>query len=393
MSPVGLFFCVIAIATVPGLKSQSSVCSENLRAVAGPQENILISPLNTYIALSALHLGASHGTRADLAKILKVPANSTELTESNLHETLAKIVKSIQRQPDTDSYPLFTKVELANGLFVQEGFPVKETYKKRLVDYYNGTAQNVDFKKGSESTNLINNWVSQKTFGRIPKLYEEPLESSTLAILLSTLYFNGTWKEEFSSWATKEEKFNTGSAEITVPMMSGTGFVLYHSNPSLQYDAISLPYDGDDYAMIILLPHLSQTVKNLTDHLHLVNLLSVKAAATITYVQYKIPKMKFSWKKSLAEALKAESIFNNPDLSELTPMAMKISEMIHATEIEVDEKGTVASAVTGAQAVASSGFFTTEKPIPFHVTRSFLFGISHKPTCTLLFSGSVHKPM
>lgn len=40
--------------------------------------------------------------------------------------------------------------------------------------------------------------------GRIPKFYDQPIEPETLAILLSTLYFNARWKEEFLVGATKE---------------------------------------------------------------------------------------------------------------------------------------------------------------------------------------------
>ena len=176
-------------------------------------------------------------------------------------------------------------------------------------------------------------------------------------------------------------------------MMTNVDNVLYESNPSMKYDGISIPYAGGQYAMVIILPHPSQTVKNLTDHLHLLNPLSIKDASREVRVEYKIPKMKFNWKKSLAEALKAESIFNHPDLSQLTPMAVKISKLLHATEIEVDEEGTVASAVSAVQLVPTSGFVSLKKPIPFYVTRPFLFGIIHRPTCTLLFSGIVHKPL
>lgn len=189
------------------------------------------------------------------------------------------------------------------------------------------------------------------------------------------------------------EKYNTGSAEITVPMMKNKDIVPYESNPSLQYDTITIPYFGGEYVMNIFLPYPSQTVKNLTDHMHLTSPLSASETAKMTNVEYKIPKMKFNWKKSLAEALNVESIFNNPNLSELTPMAVKISKMLHATEIEVDEEGTVASAVSAVQAVPTSGRVVIGEPIKFYVNRSFLFGITHKPTCTLLFTGSVHKPI
>ena len=176
-------------------------------------------------------------------------------------------------------------------------------------------------------------------------------------------------------------------------MMSTENFVQYESNPSLQYDAIAIPYVQDKYVMTIFLPHRSQTLNNLTDYLHLTTLPSRSKPARESKVEYKLPKMKFHWNKSLQNALNAQSIFDKDDNIELTPVPVKISKMIHATEIEVDEEGTVSSAVNKIEIVPSSTYVSTEAPIQFYVDRPFLFNIMHEPTCTVLFTGKVHKPI
>ena len=56
----------------------------------------------------------------------------------------------------------------------------------------------VDFLGDPEgSVDRINNWINKTTNGKIPKLYEEPLDVNTLMVLGSSLYFRGSWQSKF----------------------------------------------------------------------------------------------------------------------------------------------------------------------------------------------------
>ena len=58
--------------------------------------------------------------------------------------------------------------------------------------------QPVDFKNNpKDATESINKWISEKTHGKIPKLFDEDLESDTLVILASSLYFKASWTGKF----------------------------------------------------------------------------------------------------------------------------------------------------------------------------------------------------
>jgi len=105
--------------------------------------------------------------------------------------------------------------------------------------------------------------------------------------------------------------------------------------------------------------------------------------------------MKFSRKKSVVDALKLRTIFQAPHLDEMTSVKeLKVSDMIHATELEVDEKGTIATAVTALEAVAASAYVPpNSEPIKFYVDRPCLMTIMHKSTKTILFAGIIRKPI
>jgi serpin B len=175
-------------------------------------------------------------------------------------------------------------------------------------------------------------------------------------------------------------------------MMRHQEKVEYTYSDALQFEFIELKYKGGDYAMLLTLPRPGQTIKNLTEHFHLIDHREVNRNAKVVVVDYKIPKMKFSWEKSLVGPLRLSDVFRSADLSEMTTGKVPISEMIQATEMEVDEHGTIATAVT------TIGMSRRLKPkshpeVKFYVDRPFVVSIVHRPTNMLLFNGIVQKPL
>lgn len=149
--------------------------------------------------------------------------------------------------------------------------------------------------------------------------------------------------------------------------------------------------------MGIVLPHKSQTLMNLTHHMTGEDLHDAFYGATNTGVEYKIPRMKFSWAKSLKSVLEKEglkTIFEKPDFSKMTPAssAVKVTDVYHAANIEVDEKGTVATAATAVQFSTYSLKPTPHNPIKFYADRPFLLTIFHRPSSVILFQAFVHQP-
>ena len=76
------------------------------------------------------------------------------------------------------------------------------------------------------------------------------------------------------------------------------------------------------------------------------------------------------------------------DLSVMSDKAVYLSKSDQFTRIEVDEKGTVATAVTKLE-----GEYTDviHQPVEFHVNRTFAFIIEETSTGTILFTGRVNK--
>lgn len=203
-------------------------------------------------------------------------------------------------------------------------------------------------------------------------------------------------------YSFREKFIIEDGTEVNVDLMNQIERVPYIKDSSLNYEAIRLPYEKREYEMIIVLPTDHQTLRNLTQHLEIENYkILFDDEGTEGFdsgVDYKIPRMKFTWSRSIKEPLVqvgVKTLFEKANLSNMidTKNPLKVSDVMHATEIEVDEKGTKASAITGTKILGDLATQVPHNPISFVVTKPFLLMIYHRPTSTLLFYAYVNNPI
>jgi serpin B len=70
----------------------------------------------------------------------------------------------------------------------------------------------------------------------------------------------------------------------------------------------------------------------------------------------------------------------------------KVSDVVHKTFIEVNEKGTEAAAATAVSVVLTSAMEPEPVSTPFVVDHPFVFGIRNRDTGAILFMGSIVDP-
>lgn len=184
-------------------------------------------------------------------------------------------------------------------------------------------------------------------------------------------------------------------------MMNSKHSVPYQNNEASQFEAISLPYLRKEFCMLILLPYSNITLKTLVDTLkpedHQQLIKDISSNSKYTYVDYKIPRMKLKWSQSINQRiieLGAGSIFGSAELANMVAetQQLAVSDVTHAAEVEVDEDGTIATAVTTIQVVRTSLQLNFDEPVKFYVNRPFIFSIFHPSTGISLFTGIVHNP-
>lgn len=360
------------------------------RILSSAKKNIIFSPVNIYNAMALVFAGADGDTEDELAEVLGLPIPSEAPNLTNVtHDVIGNVLKSVQASKTVT-------VNVAAGIFVKNGLQQKAEYKEQLTTIYATEFTNVDFANSS-TTELINNWVSNKTNGRIPKLFASPIAGDTELLLTTVLYFCGGWKHTFVERYTEIANFTVSESEIlSVKMMSNLKTVPYYDNTPRGYQAMGLHYVGAEYTMFFILPTNDRTPQTLNFTAADIHSIVNASLENTTFVDYKVPKTKFSWNEDISNSIKelgAQRIFTNPDFSRMVEgNSLKVSRVHHAAEIEIDEYGTVASAATGVTFTRKANFMPWGETPKFVLDKPFSMFIYHHNTSSVLFYGNVYNP-
>jgi serpin B len=245
----------------------------------------------------------------------------------------------------------------------------------------------------------VNTWASEKTHGRITHIADGMIDPVNGRLLLANaVYFKGKWSDPFESRATRDRPFYLQDGrQKTVPMMAMSKTFTYQRGT--RYQAVRLPYKGENLAMYVFLPDEKSSPEKL---LSTMNgdawQRSVKPGFAQEDGDLQLPKFKIEYTVELARPLQKLGMKTAFDMNKanfsgisLEP-SLHISGALQKTFVEAKEEGTEAAAVT-ALAVAA---LCIEEPPPKRfqmiVNRPFLFLIEDNQTGTILFMGLIHDP-
>lgn len=342
-------------------------------------ENFVVSPMNLYVALLLLYEGAGSETAKQIAEALHLPPGSSACRA--YEELLSKLPVGSEGG---------AKLLIANGVWLRKDFPFKEGYVSRVKNCFNATVRQFSSVEGLSDE--INSWVARKTSGMIRKLVDE-LTRDTEAVLVSALYFRGSWVKEFE-YAGKLT-FHTPSGDVRADFMKVTQELKVVKGSD--YVAVEIPYRNTSIAMLIIMPkNLSEFVENLT-YPQLSNIIQTVRNAEPKEVEVIMPKFYVKSRYDMVGTLKnlgiKEVFSNSADFSRMANVGrgtLKVSQVIHAAAINVTEKGTEASAATAITVVLTAVPSNAQEIV--RVDRPFLYLLIDTSTGTILFTGETYNP-
>ncbi len=352
---------------------------------AAGDSNIFISPLSVSTAFGMLLNGANGQTYNEIKSTL-------ELTETNQDDINKAYQNLNQLLTQVDPQVIF---QSANSIWYKQGVSFEQSFLDVNKNYFDAEVQGLDFNNPA-SVGIINNWVSDKTNGKISSIINT-IPQDAVMYLINAIYFKGTWTFQFDSTATKQDDFYvTQSDPVKCMMMNQKNKLDYYQTDN--YQAVELPYGDGDFSMLVILPaqssdinsFISQLDENFWDNL-LTNMDSAE-------VNLWLPRFKLEYFITLNDALKAmgmESAFNplTADFTKMRPVRdLYISNVLHKTFINVDEKGTEAAAVTAIE-IALTAVVTPNNEIYMRVNHPFIFAIRENTSGAILFIGKVVNPI
>ncbi|GAB1866422.1 Leukocyte elastase inhibitor [Camponotus japonicus] len=241
----------------------------NSKGALAYRENIIFSPLSVAVALSLVLLGSSGRTFDEVSRVLGLESGIDISQHSEIvHQTFGQLLNVANDRIERSNKP---RIDSASGVFVQEGYPIRPEFLAISTNVYKSEVINLDFqRKGKEAENIINNWVKNRTMGKINGILPDAPDSRTLVILLSALYFKGEWNQHFLRGVTRrKEFFIEPNDKIEVDMMYNGGDFPFYEDKSLGVKLLALPYKGLEMSMYVLLPkvHGATALKNFQDQL------------------------------------------------------------------------------------------------------------------------------
>ncbi|XP_069829931.1 serpin I2 isoform X2 [Dendropsophus ebraccatus] len=350
------------------------------------EENIIFSPLGATLILGMIKLGAKGTTSHQIKKVLKLQGNQ----ESEEFFGLRKLLAVISEENKEFTF------NLANALYLQEGFHVKEQYLHSNRDFFKSEIKLVNFQDLKASAEIISAWVEMQTNGKIRNMLStEDIGPLTRLILVNVIYFKGEWEHQFSPDATHVKDFTIKRGISTkIPMMNLklATKLGYFSENNLTYKVLELPYKGGKLSLLLALPAENVDIEDLEKVLTASTLKDWNISMKEVVAEISLPRFKIEHKVDLKQSLlhlNVTDVFNPAcDLSGITDTSsLYISKVVQKVSIEVNEAGSEAAASTGMH-VATMSMINHR----FIADRPFLFFIRHNPSGSILFMGKVTNP-
>ena len=352
-------------------------------ATSDRKVNAFISPLSVTMALGMLYNGTSPDARAEMVTALQMNGFSDEEI-NEYYQTMSQALLSID--------PL-TAISIANSIWCEKSYPVKQAFINVNKKYYGAEVQNLDFTLPS-TLKTINNWCAQKTNNKIPTVLDK-IPSEVVMYLINAVCFKSKWESQFEKKNTQNEKFTLeNNTKKYVAMMDQTETFSYGADEMLQ--CLEMPYGNQAFSMVVILPAAGKTIDDIVNELDNNQWSTILSTLQKCEVHVKFPRFKQECEFSLEDVvahLGMQLIFQKGgNLNRISDdPTLFVSEIKHKTFVEVNEEGTEAAAVTSVviSGMADAG---PSIPIPFFANRPFLYLIKEKSTGAILFIGRMDDP-
>lgn len=361
----------------------NSIKVADMIAKTNESSNIMFSPTSLNFALGIVSDGAKGETSELLANYLG--AYSYGNRAKNYLDNLNKF-----NSDDTlNGYK--TKLEIADALWVSDKVKLKEGYKGNVENEYNATVETVNFDNKEETCSIINKWADIKTNSMIKEIISPKLiNPETAMCITNSVYFESAWAEawKYHDYDVEEfTKFNGDKLDCCYMYTGGDG---YYEN---DYATAFASNYVSGIKFIGILPKEEGNF-NLED-LDISGLLETKSY-DYDELHVKMPKLNFETSASLKpmfEALGMGLLFE--DDSDFTGIAedvdLKVDSIIQKTNLELDENGTRAAAVTSIIMDLESCVMPEDNPVikEVYLDRPFAFLIYDEENDEVLFMGKV----
>ncbi|CAH6850564.1 kallistatin [Phodopus roborovskii] len=352
-------------------------------------KNIFFSPLSISISLAMLSTGAGGDTQTQILEGLGF--NLTELSLPEIQDGFRSVLQEINR-PSTE-----LDVSVGNALVLNQDLELLPDFVSTAEASYNGKVLRSNFRDMEATTRLINNYVKEKTRGKIRDL-ASGLSPDMRMILINYIFFKGLWKKPFPpSKVFKGNFYVDENTVVKVPMMlQDDQKHWFLDDRYVPCTVLRMDYKGDAVAFFILpqegkmeeveqvlSPGMIKRWDRLLQNRYLYRKLSLQ-----------LPKFSIANSYELDEILPylgfRDLFTRRADFSNINQAEkLQLSKVFHKATLDVNEVGTEAAAATS---VSVTFFSAQHKRHVLVFNRPFFLVIYSSSTKSIFFMGKVFNP-
>jgi serine protease inhibitor len=359
-----------------GLGLLREECGQN------PKKNVFLSPLSVFLALAMAENGARGETKVAMRKVLGMREDATE---ELVNEAVGALLRGVEARGRAE-------LVIANALWADLRANISAEFTETCERVFEATARKLDFHARS-AAGIINEWVREKTRGKIPSMVTAEGIAELPAILTNAIYFKGAFCVPFEKELTRPQTFYlVDGREKRVPMMHQSGLPgAYRCGEG--FAAAALRYEDTGITLYMMLPDKGRRPEEVLTEAHVNELLTPKGNYELNL---SMPKFTLDFCDVLGGPLARMGMgiaFQYPgaDFSGTGSREFWLGQVVHKTRLEIDEEGTVAAAATAVECMsAMQPVRVPERSLVFD--RPFAIVLRDTRTRTMLFAGVLYEP-
>lgn len=350
---------------------------DSIKALYDENKNLVFSPVSAYLALSSLLEASDNNTYDELASALYVDDLGTLRQAAHGYMQLLNFeyVDTVSNSKQK------TISKIANGIFVNNAYPVTEAYLNTLATDYFTEVFHTDFS--SRARQGIANWVNDKTNDFLNIQPEDvSFSPDTIFTLYNTLYSKFYWSTAYPKKNTTLKTFtNTvDDSTQTVDFMSKV-YTPRYAEKNVSYELV-IERIRHQMQMHIVLPKAPFTVADiLLDHTLINEILAPKDTSGQGMISLLLPKFSFKNRLDLVPMLRVLGVNDvfSPQLANLSKATNDafVETIFQETGIKVEEAGGEAASMTeiGVSTNAATPEGGDDIDV-YNINRSFFYIIS-----------------
>ncbi|XP_073322995.1 plasma protease C1 inhibitor [Pagrus major] len=318
-----------------------------------PSSNLLFSPISISGILSHLLLGARGDTRRAIERAVCVP-HDFHCVHFQLKKLKEKLASSLQ---------------MASQIYYNPQINLTESFTNQSIQFYEVEPVKL-LESSEENTQMINNWVANKTNNKIKHLVDS-VSPSTQLIMLDAVSFSGQWMVKFDPKPKKGFFAKLDGDLKKVPLLYQNNYMLVTAHVvELKAQVARFALTGDSSLYILLPPSntvsdLQQVEERMTDTAvrQMIELLKTRSPEK---VEVTLPQIKLDVQPDMHILIKKLGLLSLLEGSNLCGLysedMLVLDDVRHRAFLALTDKGVEAGAITLASFSRSFPSFSALRP-------------------------------